>query len=104
MSCEKTVRDILRPETRARMHRCDSLAALGCAFAAAILLFGFVPFFDNNMLHFRFYLAMTGSVVFALSLYRKSDLNPLEWIPTNAMRLCLIYALIGATAAIGRQS
>ncbi len=104
MDQETRFKDLFLPERRVWIRRFEGLTTLGCAFAAGIVYFAFAPPFASDMLHFSFFVAMIGGGVFAWSLYRESDLNQLERLAMMAMLLCLVLALLRATASAGVQS
>ena len=85
---------ILGPERKTWVRIVDALLILGCAFAVALLYFGYAPDFEARLLHYLFYASPPCLVVIAAMLYRRTDISRLERIAILLLVLTLILALL----------
>ena len=82
------------PEHKSWVRIVDAILTLGCAFAIAVIYFGYAPDFDYRLQHYLFYASMFCLVVIAGMFYRRSDISRLERIAILLLVLTVAFALL----------
>lgn len=72
----------------------DAFLILGCAFAIAVMYFGYAPDFESRLPHYLFYATMPSLVVIAAMFYRQSDVSRLERIAIMLLVLTTGFGLL----------